>query len=152
MKMNPGHYVAQLLTTTTTATANSAAAAGNNQENRNIVRITRIKLLRSTDSLTLGHVYRLITTQEVMKGLWEKRCAKMKKRESESESGDKQLGVMKEKLGSEFEIPPRRSEKEKTNQVSKHDRHRPRPTPSSANPAKSKTWQPSLRSISEATS
>ncbi|KAI8529003.1 hypothetical protein RHMOL_Rhmol12G0192100 [Rhododendron molle] len=150
MKMNPGHYVAQLLTTTTTAT--SAAAAGNNQENRNIVRITRIKLLRSTDTLTLGHVYRLITTQEVMKGLWEKRCAKMKKRESESESGDKQMGGMKEKLGSEFERPPRRSEKEKTNQVSKHDRHRPRPTPSSANAAKSKTWQPSLRSISEATS
>lgn len=54
---------------------------------------------------------------EVMKGLWEKRCAKMKKRESESESGDKQLRGMKEKLGSEFEIPPRRSEKEKTNQV-----------------------------------
>ncbi|KAE9453726.1 hypothetical protein C3L33_14331, partial [Rhododendron williamsianum] len=115
MKMNPGHYVAQLLTTTATATANSAAAASNNQENRNIVRITRIKLLRSTDTLTLGHVYRLITTQEVMKGLWEKRCAKMKKRESES--GDKQLRGMKEKLGSEFEIPPRRSEKEKTNQV-----------------------------------
>ncbi|KAG5522896.1 hypothetical protein RHGRI_034893 [Rhododendron griersonianum] len=72
MKMNPGHYVAQLLTTTATATANSAAAASNNQENRNI--------------------------------------------------------------------------------VSKHDRHRQRPTPSSANPAKSKTWQPSLHSISEATS
>ncbi|KAH7857453.1 hypothetical protein Vadar_012873 [Vaccinium darrowii] len=151
MKMNPGHYVAQLLTTTTTTTTTTTAAAAdkNNQENRNVVRITRIKLLRPTDSLTLGHAYRLITTQEVMKGLWEKKCAKMKKRETES--GDKK-DEMKEKVGSEIETQPRRSEKEKTNQVSKHDRRRPRPTPPPPNPAKSKSWQPSLHSISEATS
>ncbi|TXG75102.1 hypothetical protein ES332_1Z015800v1 [Gossypium tomentosum] len=48
--------------------------------NVNPVRLTRIKLLRPTDTLLLGHVYRLITTQEVMKGLYAKKHAKMKKK------------------------------------------------------------------------
>lgn len=77
MKMNPGHFVALLLTTTTlchskTTTTNTAAAAKANNNNSssttkdktNIpVRITRIKLLRPTDTLVLGHVYRLVTNQ-----------------------------------------------------------------------------------------
>ncbi|GMQ10190.1 hypothetical protein CsSME_00053288 [Camellia sinensis var. sinensis] len=56
MKMNPGHYVALLLTTTTTTTTGS-------HNSSNSVRITRIKLLRPTDTLILGQVYRLITTE-----------------------------------------------------------------------------------------
>lgn len=74
MKMNPGHYVALLLTTTTTLcppTNPSSATAKkvnsvtiNTGGTNNIpVRITRIKLLKPTDTLVLGHVYRLITTQ-----------------------------------------------------------------------------------------
>lgn len=74
MKMNPGHYVALLLTTTicpsnsSTTTTNSTKTTNNNSsidcKNNNLpVRITRIKLLRPTDTLVLGHVYRLITTQ-----------------------------------------------------------------------------------------
>ncbi|XP_057479960.1 uncharacterized protein LOC130767191 [Actinidia eriantha] len=137
MKMNPGHYAALLLTTTTTTPATSTATTNHHHHNNNnSVRITRIKLLRPTDTLILGQVYRLITTQEVMKGLWVKKYAKMKK--GQLESGDKEERI-KEK---------------KNNQVPKHERHQPRTTTTSANSAaaRSRAWQPSLQSISEATS
>lgn len=51
MKINSGHYVSLLLNTTTT-TANNTA-----------VRVRRIKLLKPTDSLVLGQIYRLVTAQ-----------------------------------------------------------------------------------------
>ncbi|PSR95857.1 Kinesin-related protein [Actinidia chinensis var. chinensis] len=145
MKLNPGHYVALLLTTTTTTTAATTATTNN------IIRITRIKLLRPTDTLILGQAYRLITTQEVMKGLWAKKYGKMKKKQSETETEDQQLERVKQKLGCEIEIQPTRSDKEKTKQVLKKERQRLRTT-TSANSAKSKAWKPSLKSISEATS
>ncbi|CAL5374840.1 unnamed protein product [Camellia sinensis] len=150
MKLNPGHYVALLLTTTTTAAA--AATSATATATATLVRITRIKLLRPTDTLVIGKAYRLITTEEVRKGLWAKKYAKMRNKLSETESGDKQENV-KEKMGSDFETPNRRSEMEKTNQVLKHERHRPRPrttTSTNSTAAKSKAWQPSLHSISEA--
>nr|GLL18574.1 uncharacterized protein LOC109149302 isoform X4 [Ipomoea trifida] len=59
MNTNPGHYVALLLTTTATtlnSSSSSSAAAS-------VQRITRIKLLKPTDTLVLGHVYRLVTAQ-----------------------------------------------------------------------------------------
>lgn len=62
MNTNPGHYVALLLTTTTLNPA--ASTTTTNKNNNNIpVRITRIKLLKPTDTLVLGHVYRLVTAQ-----------------------------------------------------------------------------------------
>ncbi|KAL6997215.1 hypothetical protein U1Q18_007337 [Sarracenia purpurea var. burkii] len=152
MKMNPGHHVALLLTITTTTTAvTTTATTTTHHHNNNSVRVTRIKLLRPTDTLILGQVYRLVTTQDVMKGLWAKKHAKMKKRQPESTNNNQ--GRMKKNVGSDFEIEPGRSEMEKTNQVLKHERHRPK-TPTSANSGatKSKAWQPSLQSISEATS
>ncbi|KAA8542640.1 hypothetical protein F0562_023861 [Nyssa sinensis] len=106
MKMNPGHYVALLLSTTTTTTTTN--------NHHHPVRITRIKLLRPTDTLVLGQVYRLITTQEVMKGLWAKKYAKMKNRQSES--GEKPERV-KEGPESGLDTTPRRTEMENTNQV-----------------------------------
>lgn len=66
MKMNPGHYVALLLTTTLYSSTAAAAAAKNSSSvnnNNTPLRITRIKLLRPTDTLALGHVYRLVTSQ-----------------------------------------------------------------------------------------
>ncbi|GLT72734.1 hypothetical protein SLA2020_446410 [Shorea laevis] len=144
MKMNPGHYVALLISTDLCPPNNGKedSCAEKNSSNNNQVRVTRIKLLRPTDTLVLGQVYRLITTQEVMKGLWAKKQAKMKK--NQSESGEK---------------PERRSELEKDNHVSKHERHRSSRTTtttssSSTNSAtaRPRTWQPSLHSISEAAS
>ncbi|XP_052184050.1 uncharacterized protein LOC127796044 [Diospyros lotus] len=149
MKTNPGHYVALLLTTTTT-TFSDATNHQPNSNNPNSVRITRIKLLRPTDTLTLGHVYRLITAQEVMRGLWAKKYAKMKKKQSESDKRE----VVKERPGCDSQIQYRRSEMVQSKQVPKQERNRTRVTASSGNcPAsKSRAWQPSLKSISEATS
>ncbi|KAL2935969.1 hypothetical protein RDABS01_019087 [Bienertia sinuspersici] len=62
-----------------TGTGTVAGAGAGAGDSRNTVRITRVKLLRPTDTLALGHVYRLISSQEVMKGLVAKKQAKMRK-------------------------------------------------------------------------
>ena len=99
MKINPGYYVALLITTTvchtspkiephsdpnthknttinkntqknsntrsntTKNTQNDKNSSTSTGDGRNTVRITRVKLLRPTDTLTLGHVYRLISSK-----------------------------------------------------------------------------------------
>ncbi|GER53158.1 v-type ATP synthase beta chain [Striga asiatica] len=60
MKANPGHHVALLLTTTTLY---SSSAAGAGESRSGPLRVTRIKLLRPTDTLVPGHAYRLVTAQ-----------------------------------------------------------------------------------------
>ncbi|KAI4336103.1 hypothetical protein L6164_014673 [Bauhinia variegata] len=155
MKTNPGHHVALLISTATLCQSNSKpneSCADNSDSNAaNPVRITRIKLLKPTDTLVLGQVYRLINTQEVMKGLWAKKQAKMKKNLSESAQ---KPDLMKEKPGLEKDKAARRTEPE-DNQVNKAERQRAR-TAASGNggsaPPKSRAWQPSLHSISEANS
>ncbi|KAF9667831.1 hypothetical protein SADUNF_Sadunf15G0064200 [Salix dunnii] len=151
MKTNPGHYVALLLSTTLYPTSNNGECPANGTTNNDSLRVTRIKLLRPTDTLVLGHVYRLITTQEVMKGILAKKQAKLKKNDPESEEKPERV---KEKQGSGMDTKARRSEQEKKNQVAiKNERNRPRAT-KSANSAsainRSRAWQPSLRSILEA--
>ena len=68
MKMNPGYYVALLITTTICHTSTKQGLNNNNNkgDGRNTLRITRVKLLRPTDSLVLGHVYRLISSQGLL--------------------------------------------------------------------------------------
>ncbi|XP_049396919.1 uncharacterized protein LOC125860912 [Solanum stenotomum] len=155
MKMNPGHYVALLLTTTTlcpptnpsSATAstakkiNSATTNTGGTNNNMPVRITRIKLLKPTDTLVLGHVYRLITTQEVMKGLWAKKYSKMK--QQQLESGDKSSEKSTNSHSKSGVV--RRSDLDDSKQV-KQEKHR------SSTGAKPRTWHPKLHSISEAAS
>ncbi|KAM0060557.1 hypothetical protein Hdeb2414_s0004g00125551 [Helianthus debilis subsp. tardiflorus] len=70
MKLHPGHYVALLLATTFYSSPPSSSSGhhqpppNNNPTTTNQnLRVTRIKLLRPTDNLVLGHAYRLITTQ-----------------------------------------------------------------------------------------
>nr|GMC75898.1 uncharacterized protein LOC109191125 [Ipomoea batatas]GMC86201.1 uncharacterized protein LOC109191125 [Ipomoea batatas] len=145
MKMNPGHYVALLLTTTT---FNPGAAAGATNDNKNNipVRITRIKLLKPTDTLLLGHVYRLITTQEVMKGLWAKKNGKMKQQAEPIEKQQKMRP--KPTSDSKTGLIARSENKEHCNQI----KHRSGGNSSAAGAVKCKAWQPSLNSISEAAS
>jgi hypothetical protein len=75
MKMNPGHYVALLISTALCPSNNGKEDCTakndiiinkNNNNNNNQVRVTRIKLLRPTDTLVLGQVYRLITAQGML--------------------------------------------------------------------------------------
>lgn len=66
MKTHPDHYVALLISTTLCTSKdreNCSNKSDNNNNNTNPVRITRIKLLKPTDTLMLGQVYRLISTQ-----------------------------------------------------------------------------------------
>lgn len=55
MKMNPGHYVSLIIPL--------PVPEEENQQEQKTVRFTRVKLLRPNDTLTLGHAYRLVTTQ-----------------------------------------------------------------------------------------
>ncbi|MED6184308.1 hypothetical protein PIB30_046180 [Stylosanthes scabra] len=168
MKGNPGHYVALLISSTTLCTSKDNNTNNNNNQNvPNInknnnhnqpVRLTRIKLLKPTDTLVLGQVYRLISAQEVMKGLWAKKQAKMKKNLlTESDQ------VMKLKPGFDMDKAPARRlvEQEDKQESNKGERHGSRTTTTSSSnggssgtitaKSSSRTWQPSLQSISEAT-
>ncbi|MED6106037.1 hypothetical protein PIB30_000821 [Stylosanthes scabra] len=165
MKSNPGHYVALLISSTTLCSSkdnNNNQNVPNTNNNNQPVRLTRIKLLKPTDTLVLGQVYRLISAQEVMKGLWAKKQAKMKKNLlSESDQ------VMKLKPGFDMDkAPPARRlvEQEDKQESNKGERHGSRTTTSSSSnggsssgtitaksSSSSRTWQPSLQSISEAT-
>ncbi|XP_073042222.1 uncharacterized protein [Primulina eburnea] len=156
MKINPGHYVALLLTTTlykstSSATAAAAGNKGSTKNNKIPLRVTRIKLLRPTDTLVLGHVYRLVTTEEVMKGLGAKKLAKWKQRKSGDDA--EMYGKSAAKPNSDFEGVLRRNAVEMTEQVKDRGRKsRNNKAPVVHAPSKSKAWQPSLSSISEAES
>ncbi|KAL2926303.1 Large tegument protein deneddylase [Bienertia sinuspersici] len=58
MSSNPGHYVALVI-------PYNSSSSSNNTDNHNIQ--PSLKLLRPTDTLHLGHVYRLITFEDVIK-------------------------------------------------------------------------------------
>ncbi|XP_022933526.1 uncharacterized protein LOC111440926 isoform X2 [Cucurbita moschata] len=170
MKMNPGHYVA-LLISTTMVTPNessnnnetskvekkeneaSKVEKKENEASSNSVRLTRIKLLRPADTLVLGQVYRLITSKEVMSGLSAKKQAKVK--QSQLEAAEK-AGRRKERAArgsdSAAAAAAGRSVSEDPFQATKHEKNnRPRTSTSTTSAiARSRTWQPSLHSISEA--
>lgn len=60
MKTNPGHYVSLIIPLPATEDDHDQ---DQDQEKNKTVRFTRVKLLRPTDTLALGHAYRLVTTQ-----------------------------------------------------------------------------------------
>ncbi|XP_071691019.1 uncharacterized protein [Rutidosis leptorrhynchoides] len=130
MKMNPGHYVSIIIPLPP-------------EDGTKIVRFTRVKLLRPTDTLVLGRAYRLVTSHEVIKVVRAKRHAKMMKdinplESIETANGDQGNTIV-----------------DNTNQVELHERmFRQRSGSSSSILAatRSKSWRPALQSISEATS
>ncbi|GAB2223749.1 hypothetical protein Drorol1_Dr00004489 [Drosera rotundifolia] len=164
MRTNPGHYVALLITTTVfhpaaTAVTNKTAVAavgskdfdkavvkGNENGGGGTVRVTRVKLLRPTDILALGHAYRLISSQEVMKGMGAKKQAKMKKDGLKSENKDIVAVKDSERLA-------RKSQLQTDNQGAKRERQRSSragTVKANSGTKRAGTWRPSLNSISEA--
>ncbi|XP_073135798.1 uncharacterized protein [Henckelia pumila] len=141
MKMNPGHYVALLLTTTTFYSSSVAAAAATvvsaPKSDDTPLRVTRIKLLRPTDALLLGHVYRLVTAQEVMKGLRTKKHGK--KMTEKSFSGFEELNQT-----TQLEKNARQVKHKAGSRINNHS------STAKCSVSKSRAWQPSLKSISEA--
>ncbi|KAI3684547.1 hypothetical protein L6452_33771 [Arctium lappa] len=166
MKLNPGHYVALLLTTTlyssrppsTTAAAatkqnqtGGVAAAGAVVNTAQPLRVTRIKLLRPTDTLTVGHIYRLITTKEVMKGLMAKKNGKINYNINKLKPFEESAGNHEAKA----KITGSNHSEIIHNQMKKSDKDRRRtavPAKSAAAAMKPRGWHPSLNSISEASS
>ncbi|KAH7515769.1 hypothetical protein FEM48_Zijuj10G0061300 [Ziziphus jujuba var. spinosa] len=152
MRLNPGHYVSLIipLPLSENEEENNKNNNNNNYEQKT-VRFTRVKLLRPNETLTLGHAYRLVTTQEVMKVLRAKKYAKSKKQQQETVEKSETTASSEKQLSSKCEEEEGKSEK-KTYQASKHERQRPRMTPANATVTRSKSWRPSLQSISEAAS
>ncbi|KAJ4959986.1 hypothetical protein NE237_019896 [Protea cynaroides] len=161
MRTNPGHHVALVLT----LCLPSHSKDKDNQEPHqhlhqkqhqqevlpinNEVRITRVKVLRPTDTLVLGQAYRLVSSQDVMKGLWARKYAKMKKQNNTQSTDKPPRPRPKEQGSSPSETESTSSHLDKPNQlqVPKQERHRPRTAST-----KSRLWRPSLQSISEAAS
>jgi len=56
MRTNPGYYVSLIIPL--------AVPEGQNQDQKTVL-FTRVKLLRPNETLTLGHAYRLVTTQGI---------------------------------------------------------------------------------------
>ncbi|KAG6650865.1 hypothetical protein I3843_06G067600 [Carya illinoinensis] len=140
MKTNPGHYVSLIIPL-------PASEDDQDQDKTKTVRFTRVKLLRPTDTLALGHAYRLVTTQEVMKVLRAKKFAKTKQRQEVESAEMSQTVSEKQTPGFEAEG---KSDKEKKYQVMRHERQRVRTPSMSSAVMRSKSWRPSLLSISEA--
>ncbi|KAI3733554.1 hypothetical protein L6452_12997 [Arctium lappa] len=124
MKMNPGHHVSIIIPLP--------------PEDGKTIRFTRVKLLRPTDTLVLGRAYRLVTTHEVMKVLRAKRHAKMNKKNPPESMADNHTNSVIDDTNH--------------HQVEGHERmFRQRSGSSSIFAAsRSKSWRPSLQSISEA--
>ncbi|XP_073035839.1 uncharacterized protein [Primulina eburnea] len=141
MKMNPGHYVSVII---------PLPVSGGGQEiakDNDTARFTRVKLIRRSDILVLGRAYRLVTTQEVMKVLRAKKQAKLKKKQAEWKD---KLSMNSETRSTNCTSAAGTLASEKSNdQAIRPDRHQRRSGSTNLTTGRSKSWRPSLQSISE---
>ncbi|KAI3412282.1 uncharacterized protein J3R85_017537 [Psidium guajava] len=135
MRTNPGHYV--FLIIPLPAPGHEKKESDRKDPPKGAVRFTHVKLLRPTETLALGHAYRLITSQEVMKVLKAKKFGKTKRRQQQSDAA-----VVEKDESSDMEA---------VNKVSKRGIQRPRLAAAAGGVAvgRSKSWRPSLQSIDE---
>ncbi|KAI4968378.1 hypothetical protein ZWY2020_058033 [Hordeum vulgare] len=73
MRRNPGHYVALVVLHHVDAEPDHSVAGGEG------ARITKIKLLKPKDTLLLGQVYRLITSQDMIKAVQTRKQERMRR-------------------------------------------------------------------------
>ncbi|KAJ6718981.1 hypothetical protein OIU79_006777 [Salix purpurea] len=132
MRTNPGHYVSLII----------PLPESGDQENVKPAQFTRVKLLRQCNTLAL----------EVMKALQAKKCARLKGQQQPESAGKNksQLLVAQEKKRSAYCETKKKSSMEKDYRVPKHERHRHRMPSINSASLRSKSWRPSLQSISEA--
>ncbi|CAD6242459.1 unnamed protein product [Miscanthus lutarioriparius] len=133
MRANPGHYVA--LVTLRGAEERQDAPGGE----RRTVRLTRVKLLKPKETLLLGHVYRLITTQEVTKAV---QARKEKQRKAQQQLLESRQGTPRGATEEDDEAALDAS----LDQLARQDNG------SRSSSARHRQWRPSLQSIDEATS
>ncbi|KAK3133239.1 hypothetical protein QOZ80_6AG0534120 [Eleusine coracana subsp. coracana] len=138
MRNNPGHYVALVILRVSAAekAAGDAAAAAAGAAGG--AKITRVKLLKPKDTLMLGQVYRLITTQEVTKALRARKHEKMQRCEAIRQQHEQ---LRRGDLGGDAAEQSARDQDGKREK----DRHR-------GAAGRGRHWRPALQSISEAAS
>ncbi|XP_047170254.1 uncharacterized protein LOC124838641 [Vigna umbellata] len=138
MRTNPGYYVSLIIPL--------AVPQGQNQDQKTVL-FTRVKLLRPNETLTLGHAYRLVTTQDVVKALKAKKHAKMKK--PHGKTADSMQIMQLEKASSDGDTGGM-LDTGNIYQGMRADRYRLMNSTHAA--LKLKSWRPSLQSISESSS
>jgi len=136
MRANPGHYVA--LVTLRVAEERQDAPGGE----RRTVRLTRVKLLKPKETLLLGHVYRLITTQEVTKAVQARKEEKQRKAQQQllESRQSKARGAAEDDDEDEAALDA------SLDQLARQDNG------NRSSSARHRQWRPSLQSIDEATS
>nr|CAD1826801.1 unnamed protein product [Ananas comosus var. bracteatus] len=131
---NPGHHVALV----------TLCRAEERPDGAGSVRVTRVKLLKPTDLLLIGQVYRLITTQEVTRALKARKYEKMKKAQSELAKQQQQQQQSHRRVDDQVvefnaggEIDSRNCHNE---QVAKHERDRQKGA-AAQSAARSRQWR-----------
>ncbi|KAJ1268453.1 hypothetical protein BS78_07G136600 [Paspalum vaginatum] len=137
MRSNPGHYVA--LVVLRVSGPGSGGGCGGAKPDPAVAaagaKVTKVKLLKPKDTLLLGQVYRLITSQEVAQAIRARRQDKM--RRCEEAADDRR--------------PPRDAAGCGAEQGQSADKERKRPQHRSGG-GRGRHWRPSLQSISESAS
>nr|ACG42151.1 hypothetical protein [Zea mays] len=139
MRANPGHYVA--LVTLRVAEERQDAPGGQ----RRTVRLTRVKLLKPKETLLLGHVYRLITTQEVTKAVQARKQDKQRKAQQQLLEPRQGQGVASGAAAEEEDDDDEAALDASLDQLARQDNG------SRSSSARHRQWRPSLQSIDEAT-
>lgn len=147
MRANPGHYVA-LVTLRVAEERQDADGVGA----RRTVRLTRVKLLKPKETLLLGHVYRLITANEVTKAVQARKEEKLRKARQQLqqlESSTRQSKLRPAANADDVDDDDdEASLDESLDQLARQDGgdgHR-------SSGARHRQWRPSLHSIDEAAS
>lgn len=162
MRRNPGHYVALVVLHVSgggggggDAKADPAVAAVAGEGG---ARITKVKLLKPKDTLLLGQVYRLITSQEVTKAVQARRQEKMRVCDEVIEQQQRPRlhrrrqpprprGGAATQANDEQRQPTDHQERERLEK----DRHRSI-TAGGSGSGRGRHWRPSLQSITELSS
>ncbi|KQJ98294.1 uncharacterized protein LOC100844391 [Brachypodium distachyon] len=155
MRKNPGHYVALVVVhvsggagETDPAVAGGGAAAA--------ARITKVKLLKPRDTLLIGQVYRLITSQEVTKAV-------QARRQEKKQSCDELIEQQRPRLHRRRQPPRPRGDtaaaaaaeeeqRQPTDQQERKRLEKDRHRSIAGGGGRGRHWRPSLQSITELSS
>ncbi|XP_006659403.1 uncharacterized protein LOC102706958 [Oryza brachyantha] len=161
MRSNPGHYVALVLLRVSSSSSSSSSGGGGGKvehsaaavvdESGGAAKITRIKLLKPKETLLLGQVYRLVTSQEVTKALQARRQEKMRRCKEVTDPHphrQPQTGDSATAAAAAASEEQRRPSDHEDRTPAEKDRHRS----NAAAAGRGRNWRPSLQSISESAS
>ncbi|KAJ0973682.1 hypothetical protein J5N97_015647 [Dioscorea zingiberensis] len=161
MAANPGHYVALIITTSNPDKNGSSSSSSTSS--RAAPTVKNLRLLRPEDTLLIGHVYRLVSFEEVLKEFASKKHARLSKllislnKEKSSKKDARRRhrdggatvtdgGVVAKDVGEARAHEEEEEDEEAQSRASAHDiAGAGRPT------LRHSQWRPALQSIAEAT-